>query len=104
MATVHEGDVGVDITLQAIEDGAIVNITGATDRFIYARTPSGTVKTWAATIVSGANGTLRFRTLLASDLDEEGTWTLQGKFTLGSNPAWTGYTEKVSLLVKSALA
>ena len=101
MATVHEGDVGADITLQVIEDGAIVNITGATDRFIYARTPSGTVKTWAATIVSGSNGTFKYRTLLAADLDEEGTWTLQGKFKLGD---WTGYTEKVELLVAAALA
>ncbi len=98
---VHEGEVGTVITLQAIENGAVVNITGGTNFKIFARTPSGTVKTWTASIITAASGTFGYTTTATSDLDEEGMWLLQGKFTLSG---WTGYALKSQLDVRSALA
>ncbi len=99
---VHEGDIGMDITLQAIKNGAALSLSGASALRIFAKPPSGTVKTWTATVVSAAEGTFRYRTTAASDLDEEGTWILQGRFVLNNlNP---GHTTKSALLVESALA
>ena len=100
--SLHIGDIGTEIILTIAEDGAIVNISGVATKFIILRKPSEAVVTKTAEFVTdGTDGQIKYVTISADDLDEDGIWHAQGHVTgLGG---WSGKSDIAYFRVKSNL-
>ena len=59
------------------------DVDTATSYQIFAKAPSGATKTFTASLTSGTSRRITYTTL-TSDIDEAGTWTLQGRAFSGS--------------------
>lgn len=94
------GDIGVPISATVTRDGAALNISSATLIQFLIRPPNGTTKTFTGNFVTtGTDGQVRYVTVLTSDIDVAGTWSIQvrivtptsdfktlvGSFTVGAN-------------------
>jgi len=99
---VHNGDVGTIFRL-TIKDtaGAAIDVSTASVKYIYFQDPSGvkTQKT-AAFYTDGTDGKIQYTTV-AGDIDEVGTWMVQGYVETSLGKFWT---EKDSFKVYSTLA
>ena len=94
MAQAHKGDIGTVIKIDVGE-----NISSATVRKIkYKKPATGTIGEWTA----AASGTtaIAYTTTAAADLNEIGTWQLQGYIEM---PAWKGHTTKPLMEVLEVL-
>ena len=87
---VHNGDVGTIFRL-TIKDtaGAAIDVSTASVKYIYFQDPSGvkTQKT-AAFYTDGTDGKIQYTTV-AGDIDEVGTWMVQGYVETGLGKFWT---------------
>ena len=93
------GDVGFDLVLQVMENGAILPVTGATAIQFYLKKPNKSVVVRTGVVHNGALGQLRYTTV-AGDLDQSGLWVAQAAFVLGT---WDGRSSKKEFPVGSNL-
>ena len=82
--TCQLGDVGVALVVQIVDpEGAIINISAATNMKIKVRMPDGTSKNFTAVLyTNGSDGKMLYTTL-AGDLGQAGTYAIQGKLSVG---------------------
>ena len=99
--TPHVGDVGLALQLVIVESGAPVSLVGATTLEIVAQSPKGVSKTWPAIFVTdGTDGAIQYITEDPADLDEVGTWYMQGRVAIGG---WSGNSSVASFDVAGNL-
>ena len=100
MATVtteiHVGDIGTIFEITVKDGAAIVNVSSATTKELFFLKPDGTKVTKPLVFkTDGTDGILRYTTTVATDLDKDGTWTLQVHVVIStgewrsSTPAFT---------------
>mgnify|MGYP001567167843 FL=1 len=79
------GDIGKDIEVTVMEDGAVLNISTATTKELIFTHADGTTKTFAAAFVgTGTDGKIKYTTVLTSDFDKPGRWQVQWHVIVGS--------------------
>jgi len=99
---VHNGDVGTVFRLSIVDTaGTAIDVSTATVKYINFQDPSGvkTQKT-AAFYTDGSDGIIQYTTV-DGDIDEVGTWMVQGYVETSLGKFWT---EKDSFKVYSTLA
>lgn len=97
---VHLGDIGTVFELTVTEKNVALDISLATELQILFKKPSGTVLTKTAVFTNtGSDGLIRYLSI-EGDLDEVGSWFIQGRVTL---PGGKWSTEKGSFLVESII-
>ena len=98
--TIQKDDIGTNFDLTFKEAGVAVDISGATTKEIILRAPDATKTTYAGTFISdGTDGQLRYTTV-ATDIDQDGHWHLQGKIIM---PAGTFFSSVEDFYVKPNL-
>lgn len=99
--SMRTGDVGTQLVVTITdENGAVVDVSGATDRTIRLQKPDGAVLTRAAVNdTDGTNGAIRYTTALG-DVDQPGIWKIDASVTM-SGATWS--TTAGSILVQAAL-
>lgn len=82
--TCQLGDVAVALVVQIVDpDGAVINISAASNMKIKLRMPDGTTKNFTAVLyTNGSDGKMLYTTL-AGDLGQTGTYQIQGKLSVG---------------------
>ena len=71
------------------EDGTVVDISTASAKVFYLKSPKGKLLTKTASFTtSGTDGQMQCTTS-AGDLDTPGQWTLQAKITISSQVLWS---------------
>lgn len=98
---VHVGDSGLAIRLRVYEDGAPLDVSGASARSIKLRKPDGVALTRTATMPGGGtDGWLQYVTV-PGDLDRPGTWEVQASISdLGG---WSGHTTAFAFVVRGVI-
>lgn len=86
--TIYQGDAGLEILVDCGRD-----ISAAADAALLVRTPSGTVKTWAAQVTD--THFLRYVTQ-PGDLADAGLYRLQATLSTGD---WTGRGKTATFFV-----
>ena len=98
---VHNGDIGTVFELTIKDtDEAVIDVSTAAVKYIYFQDPTGARMRKTATFTTdGTDGKIQYVTI-AGDIDEVGTWQVQGyvETSLGKF-----YTEKMSFQVLSTL-
>lgn len=98
---VHVGDVGTAFVVEIREDCVAIDVSGATDKKIYLRKPSGAVLTRPADFDGdGADGKIKY-VAVEGEIDEAGEWKLEGWVEL---PGGKWFTTVVTFQVDSTLA
>ena len=92
--SIFVGTVGFKITLVL---GVDVSAGGATVRIRYLK-PDGTTAEWNAVIDSAPNGTISYTTTAAADLDQPGTWKLNGIYDTTGDDIFYGATACMTVL------
>ena len=89
---IHLNDIGTKF-LVTIKDGAsAVDVSGASTKQIIIQKPSGTKLTLTATFDDdGTDGKISYTTV-ADDLDEAGSYKLQGKVVISDGTFYTDIT------------
>ena len=89
MANVHVGDIGTELEiLFEDQDGAAINISGATTKEIILVTPRGDQLTRAGTFTTnGTDGLLKYTTI-KNDIIVAGEWKISGHIVNASGE-WT---------------
>ncbi len=84
---VHVSDVGTVIELTFKDAASVVDISGATTKEVWLSDPSGNTAKKAGTFVTdGTDGKLKYTTV-ALDIDEAGTWKVQG-YIVSAGGTW----------------
>lgn len=84
MTGIHLNDVGTRFVVTILDEGSIVDISGATTKDIIFLKPDGTTLTKAANFVTdGTDGKIDYFTI-AGDLSIIGVWSIQSQVVLGS--------------------
>lgn len=79
---IHIGDIGVQF-LATIKDGSsVVNISTATTKQLNFRKPSGSILNKTASFYTNGTDGQIYYTSISGDLDECGTWSLQGYISM----------------------
>jgi len=87
---VHLSDIGTVFVVTVKDDATVVDISAATTKQIIFLAPDGGKLTKSASFTTdGKDGKMQWTTI-AADLDEPGTWKVQGKVVL---TAGTWYTD-----------
>ncbi len=89
-------DTGTSFRILVQEDNADVDISGATSMTIFLKKPSGTTLTRSGSFVTDGTDSLMHYISVSGDIDEIGTWKLQGRVVL---PQGTFKTEFKSFKV-----
>lgn len=86
-ANIHLGDVGTIFEVACVdENGAVINISGASTKQILAEQPDGTIQTWTAIFsTDGTDGLMRYVTQSTGDLPASGDWKFQGYVVLSTD-------------------
>ena len=104
MATVyvHNADLGTIFRLTITDTaGTAIDVSTAAVKYIYFQDPTGAkVQKTAAFTTNGSDGKIQYTTI-AGDIDEVGTWMVQGYVETSLGKFWT---EKDSFKVYSTLA
>ncbi len=90
MELVQQNDVGTDIKLTFVEDDSAVDISAASVKSIMVEKPSGTVDTHTAAFFTDGTDGIIIYTIVDGDIDEVGSYSMQGLFT---SPSGTWYTD-----------
>ena len=89
---IHQNDVGTQFLVTVKDGSSAVNISSATTKQLIIKKPSGTKLTKTATYsTDGADGKIYYNTV-ADDLDEAGTYKLQGKVVISDGTFYTDIT------------
>ncbi len=85
-AEIHVADVGTAFECTIVdEDGNIMDVSGASTKEIWFGKPDLSVATFAAAFVTdGTDGKIQYVTAAEADLDQAGTWKIQGFVKFGS--------------------
>lgn len=75
---IHINDIGTSIRIRVQENNKDIDISSATTLQIKLKKPSGTLDTHVASFVTDGTDALMHYITLAGDLDEIGTWRVQG--------------------------
>lgn len=87
------GDIGTDFRITLYECDEIVDISSMINGYIYLQKPDGTLLTKPASLFTdGTDGIIHYESI-AGDLDQKGTWKIQGKVWLPSGE-WGSDIEK----------
>ena len=99
---VHNGDIGTVFRLTITDTaGTAIDVSTAAVKYIYFQDPTGAkVQKTAAFTTNGSDGKIQYTTI-AGDIDEVGTWMVQGYVETSLGKFWT---EKDSFKVYSTLA
>lgn len=92
MTALHVGDYGTVLRLTLTENGAVVDISGATTKQIKLRTPDDRILTKPAVFTAGGTDGAFQYTLQAGDLNTPGQWRWQG-YLVGIG-GWAGHTSE----------
>ncbi len=78
---------GVVLIVQIVDvEGEIIDISAATDLTIKLGMPDGTAKNFTAVLyINGSDGKMSYTTL-PSDINQVGTYKIQGKLNISSGP------------------
>lgn len=88
MAQINLIGLSIEITMTKDSDGAVIDCSGASAKNIYLYKPSGVVLTKAAAFkTDGADGVLKYTTI-SGDLDEVGTYKVQGFVVDSAGNEW----------------
>ncbi len=85
---IHVGDIGTSFEITLYDDSAVVDVSGATSKEILFKKPTvdgvegDTVTKTADFTTDGTDGSVKYVTVDANDLDVAGTWKIQAKVTL----------------------
>lgn len=86
---IHVNDVGTQLVVTVLDDGAVVDISTATEIYILLRKPDGVTYTKTASLYSdGTDGKMEYTTE-ADDLNAAGNYKIQGKVVLGGGTYFT---------------
>lgn len=87
---IHVSDVGTAFTITVKdEDDAVVDISSASTLQIIFKKPDGSTLVKTATLSGdGTDGKMEYTTV-SGDLDDDGTWEIQGFVDLGSTSFYT---------------
>ena len=89
---IHQNDVGTQFLVTVKDGSSAVNISSATTKQLIIKKPSGTKLTKAAAYsTDGTDGKIYYNTV-ADDLDEAGTYKLQGKVIISDGTFYTDIT------------
>ena len=86
---IHVDDVGTQFLLTIMDGSAAVDISSASTKQIIIKKPSGTKMTKSATFSNdGSDGKIYYSSI-ADDLDETGSYKLQGKVIISDGTFYT---------------
>ena len=86
-ATPHVGQIGLELVVEFLDGttGDAIDVSAASQKFIYLTSPSGTTTEHAASLdTTGVDGKIRYNTQ-AGDLSEDGVWQIQGWAKVGTD-------------------
>lgn len=79
MNKAQKNSVGLSIQIACIDDsGSPIDLTNANVIKIECIKPDGTSREWIADVLNLVDATIEYRTIATSDLDQSGTWNMQG--------------------------
>tara|TARA_R110002110_G_scaffold255061_2_gene470839 strand:+ start:1565 stop:1873 length:309 start_codon:yes stop_codon:yes gene_type:complete len=86
---IHENDVGTKFLVTVTDGTSAVNISGASTKQLIIKKPSGAKLTKATSFVTdGTDGKMQY-SIAADDLDEAGTYKLQGRVIISDGSFYT---------------
>jgi acyl-CoA-binding protein len=86
---VHQNDIGTQFVITVLDDGAVVDISTATDLKIYFRKPDSTTLTKTGVLYTdGTDGKMVYTTI-AGDLDLVGNYKIQGRVEIDGGTFYT---------------
>tara|TARA_R100001377_G_C3191359_1_gene110745 strand:+ start:1150 stop:1458 length:309 start_codon:yes stop_codon:yes gene_type:complete len=89
---IHLNDVGTQFLLTVKDGSSVVNISSATTKQIILKKPSGTkITNSTAFSTDGTDGKMYYNTVV-DDLDETGSYKLQGKVIISDGTFYTDIT------------
>lgn len=81
-ANPHVGDIGTAFEATVYDRGSLVDLSSFTTLELVFRSPKGTVTTQTAELVTdGTDGKLQYVTQTSDDLNEAGSWQVQGRMS-----------------------
>ena len=86
---IHLNDIGTKFQVTVKDGDSVVNISSASTKLLIFKKPSGTKMTKTAAFTSdGSDGKIDY-TVIADDLDEVGTYQLQGNVVISDGTFYT---------------
>lgn len=93
---IHVGDVGTTIVVTVKDGSSVVDMSGATGKFLYLKPTNGTLLTKTASFYTdGSDGKIKYTTI-AGDMSIPGPWELQAYVQFGSN-SWKSDVKKFTV-------
>lgn len=86
---IHENDIGTKLLIKVVDDGQVVDLSVATTLVIFIRKPNGTVLTLPAELETDGEDGLMYYITVAGDIDEAGSYKIQGRVTLPNGIFYT---------------
>ena len=81
---VHVNDIGTEFRIQIMDDGSIVDLSGAYVLNIIFKKPSGVSITVTADLYTDGTDGIMYYNAVAGDLDEAGIYKIQGYVEIGA--------------------
>tara|TARA_Y100000034_G_C6819933_1_gene369157 strand:+ start:753 stop:1061 length:309 start_codon:yes stop_codon:yes gene_type:complete len=89
---IHINDIGTIFTITVKDGSSTVNISSASTKQVILKKPSGTkLEKDAAFVTDGTDGQMKY-TIVSGDLDETGTYKLQGYLVISDGTFYTDIT------------
>jgi len=89
---IHLNDIGTQFVLTVKDGSSAVDISGATTKQIIIKKPSGTKITVSTTFSTDGTDGKMYYTTVVDDLDETGSYKLQGKVIISDGTFYTDIT------------
>jgi|TARA_R110002020_G_scaffold5117_2_gene21682 hypothetical protein len=86
---IHENDVGTKFLVTVTDGSSAVNISSASTKQLIIKKPSGTKLTKATSFSTDGTDGKMYYNIGADDLDEAGTYKLQGKVIISDGTFFT---------------
>ncbi len=86
---IHKNDIGTKFVVTIKDGDSAVDVSGATTKQIIIKKPSGTTLTKAAAFNSDGSNGIIYYAAVSGDLDETGTYKIQGKVVISDGTFYT---------------
>ena len=86
---IHQGDIGTKFLVTIYDDSTAVDVSGASTKQIMFKKPAGTKLTKSAAFNSDGTDGKIYYAAVADDLDEIGTYEIQGKVVITGGTFYT---------------
>tara|TARA_R100000008_G_C3580871_1_gene168420 strand:- start:668 stop:976 length:309 start_codon:yes stop_codon:yes gene_type:complete len=86
---IHQNDIGTKFVVTIKDGSSAVDVSGATTKQIIFKKPSGTTLTKAAAFNSDGSDGIIYYSAASEDLDETGTYKIQGKVVISDGTFYT---------------